>query len=412
MMKTMVFVGIYGALVLEGLAMAQQPSAPPSGPAHLTMPPITDTTAMPLQKVAQMLAQDPLAAAPVVPSVSTARSMAAGAQGAALAAPVASATGQLITTPSAKPPKLTVHDLRALKLGDEQKQADPMPVKGNDARIIFTFGEGLPTLITSPFHVSIIELEPGETVTGPPLIGDSVRWEILPATSGSGALTQPLIAVKPHESGLDTNLVITTNKRTYYLRLVSKDDEYIARVGFTYHEDAEAKWAAFLAEQQRAKQAAEDAAVITPTTGEAIEKMNYDYIIKGDNAVIRPIRVMDDGEKTYITMSDAVLHQELPTLVVIDKRLKGEKGEEIVNYRVKGNLYIVDRLFDKAALVLGVGKAVDKVTITRRVPLSSIPPSSTQVVDQSAPVPAVALNPAPAAPGAASLPAEGGNNAQ
>jgi type IV secretion system protein TrbG len=79
---------------------------------------------------------------------------------------------------------------------------------------------------------------------------------------------------------------------------------------------------------------------------------------------------MDDGTHTYITMPDSTAHQDLPALVVENPRLKGEKAEEIVNYRVKGNLYIVDRLFDRGALVLGNGKAAQKVEIRRVVPLN------------------------------------------
>jgi type IV secretion system protein VirB9 len=37
----------------------------------------------------------------------------------------------------------------------------------------------------------------------------------------------------------------------------------------------------------------------------------------------------------------------------------------MVNYRVKDNIYIVDRLFDRAALLLGVGKHQTKVEIVR-----------------------------------------------
>ena len=38
---------------------------------------------------------------------------------------------------------------------------------------------------------------------------------------------------------------------------------------------------------------------------------------------------------------------------------------ELVNFRVEGNRYVVDRLFDKGVLLLGVGKKQKKVTITR-----------------------------------------------
>jgi hypothetical protein len=82
-------------------------------------------------------------------------------------------------------------------------------------------------------------------------------------------------------------------------------------------------------------------------------------------------------------MPEATLHQDLPALVVLNTRLKGEKAEEIVNFRVKGNLYIVDRLFDKAALILGTGKSADKVIITRLVPLSGAKHDSDSSSDES-----------------------------
>ena len=64
-----------------------------------------------------------------------------------------------------------------------------------------------------------------------------------------------------------------------------------------------------------------------------------------------PVHVMDDGAKTYIQMPVETIHRELPVLVV-----RGPSGSEMVNYRVKDNMYIVDRLFDRAALLLGSGK--------------------------------------------------------
>jgi type IV secretion system protein VirB9 len=340
------------------------------------MPSITDTKALPLQRAVQLLAQDPMKV-PVVPSVSAARAAedAPNRKGAVV--------GPAQDAKQLPPVKLSANDMKALALGEEQKQVDPQPAKGNNARVTYVYGEGLPTIITSPFHVSIIELEPGEVLNGEPTIGDSVRWEILPGTSGSGSLTEPLIAVKPHDTGLDTNLVIMTNKRTYYLRLVSREFEYIARVAFSYKEDESARWQVFLAEQKQQKSDREDAQVVSTTAADAIEKINFEYSIKGSDKVIKPLRVMDDGVKTYITMPEATLHQDLPALVVLNTRLKGEKAEEIVNFRVKGNLYIVDRLFDKAALILGTGKSADKVIITRLVPLSGAKHDSDSSSDES-----------------------------
>ncbi len=76
---------------------------------------------------------------------------------------------------------------------------------------------------------------------------------------------------------------------------------------------------------------------------------------------MRPTRVLDDGVKTYIQMPLATQRTEAPVLVV-----NGPDGAEMVNYRVKGDMYIVDRLFNRAALIVGVGKHAHKVEITRK----------------------------------------------
>jgi type IV secretion system protein VirB9 len=38
-------------------------------------------------------------------------------------------------------------------------------------------------------------------------------------------------------------------------------------------------------------------------------------------------------------------------------------GSEMVNYRVRGDYYVVDKLFDQAVLVSGVGREQDRVSI-------------------------------------------------
>lgn len=370
--------GLSSGVLLLGptayVGAAQQTGASQqTAPAAKTSPAVTDTNAYPFQKALDEL-NGRQTAAPAVPSVSAARSQAARSTvvaprpASSPRAQSSSAVHLAVMAPPAAP--LSSSAEKALAMADAAKAESAMPEAGRDGRVTYTFGAGLPTVVTSPMHISIVELEPGETMTSEPAIGDSVRWELLPGSSGKGASLQPLIMLKPHLSGLDTNLVVTTDKRTYYLRVVSRESEYMARIGFSYKEDEDAKWARFVADQQKAKAERETAQVVTPMVGDAIDKLNFDYDLKGGNAVVRPLRVMDDGAKTYITMPEAVLHQDLPALVVENPKIKGEKGQEIVNYRVKGNLYIVDRIFDRAALVIGSGKAVTKVEIQRRAALS------------------------------------------
>ena len=92
-----------------------------------------------------------------------------------------------------------------------------------------------------------------------------------------------------------------------------------------------------------------------------VDKMNFDYRVTGGNPQIRPLRVFDDGATTYIQMPSAIQHMEAPVLLVLGSDGKGT----MTNYRVKKQTYIVDRLFERARMVLGAGKNTRQVEISR-----------------------------------------------
>lgn len=246
----------------------------------------------------------------------------------------------------------------ALSVGQAWMTENHTPAPGKDGRVLYTYGAGLPTLVCAPLRVCVVELEAGEKLIGEPQIGDSVRWIISPATSGSGDLTTSMIVVKPKQAGLDTNLFVTTDRRAYYLRMISKSEEYLARIAFAYPESEAQKWKAHLAQEDQRRREESEAAKIAPV--ESLENLYFDYKIHGGDENMRPIRVVDDGKKTFIQMTPNTAHREAPVLVVL-----GSDGPEMVNYRVKGDMYIVDRLFERGALILGVGKKTRRAEIIR-----------------------------------------------
>jgi P-type conjugative transfer protein TrbG len=261
---------------------------------------------------------------------------------------------------------LNATGVEAVVLSREWAESGSVPAPGKDGRVVYTYGGGLPILVCAPLRVCILELEPGERVIGEPHIGDSVRWEISPSVSGSGPDATPLIIIKPRLAGLDTTMVVPTDRRAYYVRLESKPNEYVARVAFSYPEDTKQKWQEDLAKQREAEQQEKAAAErVTELPNTALENMYWDYDVKGGDVSTRPVHVLDDGAKTYIQMPVEAIHRELPILMV-----KGPSGSEMVNYRVKDNTYIVDRLFDRAALLLGSGKHQTKVELIRKVEIS------------------------------------------
>ena len=237
-----------------------------------------------------------------------------------------------------------------------------IPTVDKEGRAVYAFGSGLPTLVCAPLRVCTLELQLGEKILGEPQLGDSSRWIITPLSSGTEATSMPLLVIKPKSSGLDTTMVIPTDRRTYYLRLISEPEEFMARTAFTYSDDEHVQWTAFLLKQQREQQA-KAAESRTATTG-SLDSFHFDYTIKAKKGKaddsIKPVRVMDDGQKTYIEMPAAAMHQDLPTLLVVTA-----SGTEMVNFRVQNNTYIVDRLFSHGALLIGTGKHQERFDIVR-----------------------------------------------
>jgi type IV secretion system protein VirB9 len=261
-------------------------------------------------------------------------------------------------------PKTDVHLTQtaqdAVQMSEKWMAERNQPAVGRDGRVLYSYGAGLPTVVCAPLRVCMIELQAGEKLVGEPHIGDSVRWNLSPAMYGNGGSATSVIVLKPQSPGLDTNLLITTDRRAYYLRLLSKPDDYVARVAFAYpdEEENEKKWQQHLAEQKAQETKATVIAELPPN---AVESMYFNYRLKGGDDNIRPVRVFDDGKKTYIQISEAARNREAPVLVVV-----GSDGkQEMVNYRVKDDMYIVDRLFERAELILGSGKKARKVEIER-----------------------------------------------
>jgi type IV secretion system protein VirB9 len=248
------------------------------------------------------------------------------------------------------------------------------PTPGADGRVIYIFGQGMPVLVCAPLRVCAIELQAGEHLESQPQIGDSRRWEITPVLSGSGLDETPLLIVKPIEAGLETDLIVSTDRRTYVFRLISDPLRFVSRLAFQYPGEDAAKWAAFQARQDAAKHDAEAVveqahekdkrAGVVPLAENALDNLYFDYKLSGDTAY-RPQQVFDDGQHTYLIYLNDGRFRELPTLLI---QVNGKS--ELVNFRVDGSRYIVDRLFDKAILVVGVGKKQTRVTITRAIPYS------------------------------------------
>lgn len=219
---------------------------------------------------------------------------------------------------------------------------------------IYPWSEGvLYKLYAAPGQVSDIALQPGEQL-GAVASGDTARWVIGDAVSGAGDAKRTHILVKPFAAGLANNLVITTDRRTYHLALVSTHGPAMAALSWTYPQDE------LLALTRKAT--AEQAA-LPVAAGLNVERLRFDYTISGNKPDWRPLRAFDDGRQTFIEFADTIAQGDAPPLFLV-----GPKGEaELVNYRMSGRYYVVDRLFDVAELRLGL-KQQQVVRISRTKP--------------------------------------------
>jgi len=259
---------------------------------------------------------------------------------------------------SEKDIQLTEREYHSLALAKEWMDNGNKSFRGEDGKVVFLFGATMPRVVTAPLRITDIELQVGEKVKEIQ-IGDTVRWMISPSISGEAPNQISHIIVKPTDVGLETNLAIFTNKRTYHLNLVSKKESYMPIVGFRYADEINQKWDMYKDYIKKQDQA-ESFSVSPSSTPRNISSLDFSYKISG-SASWKPLRVYNDGIKTYIQMPKSMQFKEAPILMVLDKH----DNKQLVNYRLKGDRYIVDKLFDEAILIMGVGSDQEKVLIQK-----------------------------------------------
>ncbi|MEH6408894.1 MAG: P-type conjugative transfer protein TrbG [Hyphomonas sp.] len=230
----------------------------------------------------------------------------------------------------------------AIEEGREHALVEPSVDGYVNAIQVYPYTEGaLYRLYASPGQVSDIALQPGEALVSVSA-GDTVRWVVGDTISGSGPTARAHVLVKPISAGIRTNLMIATDRRTYHLELESMDGGYMAALSWRYPAD---ELAGLTVRNDRAI-ARESGSI---ERGLTLEGLNFDYRLTGDSPDWKPVRVFDDGRQVYIQMPASIATTDMPPLFVL-----GEDGDaELVNYRVRGNYYIVDRLFRAAELRLG-----------------------------------------------------------
>lgn len=218
----------------------------------------------------------------------------------------------------------------------------PRKVRVRGAKTIFNYRDDAVYQITAaPFHVCDVQLRPGEALTSIPSSGDVSGWNIGVMKSGNVGQEVTHLIIRPLDDNIETNLIVTTDQHVYHIKLQSGDYAMPA-VSWTYPEDnhSDLEGAIKKPDPQGPPQ--------LPTFTSA------KYEVNGHSYSWKPLRVLDDGMKTWIQMPKDVRVREAPVLFIL------EDGSDpmLTNYRKKGDYYIVDRLFSKAEIRVGADEKV------------------------------------------------------
>jgi P-type conjugative transfer protein TrbG len=251
--------------------------------------------------------------------------------------------GMVVAHPALGQTRAEPSTLKTVQSATRSATIEPAATGFVNGAQVYPYSEGMIFQVyAAPGLVTDIALQPGENLVAV-ASGDTARWVIGDTTSGSGEGKQTHVLVKPFSAGLITNLVITTDRRAYHVRMISTSGTALSSMRWSYPHDE-------LLALRRKADAAEAAAPVA--TGLAVEQLHFNYTISGDRPAWRPVRAFDDGTKTYVEFPPSLGTGEAPPLFVV-----GTDGKaELVNYRLRGRFYVVDRIFDTAELRLGLKK--------------------------------------------------------
>ncbi|NTB05917.1 P-type conjugative transfer protein TrbG [Agrobacterium tumefaciens] len=256
---------------------------------------------------------------------------------------------------------LTLEDAALAQAKKWQQTGVAKPILSDDGRVMYPFGQYQPKLTCTLLRACEIALEPGELLTGEPVAGDTARWKLSKRKSGSGDNETSYIIVKPIELNIETNLNIYTDRRVYHVKLEAsaREQDYVHAIGFYYPEQVAEQWDESARIAAREKKEKEKRAQSEIPAG-CVEGLDFAYRIEG-KASFKPTRVYNACGKVYVHLPEAVTKGSSPVLVGVGK----DGNAEFLNWRAKSATILeVDKLFDKAMLVLGSDDDEQRVTIT------------------------------------------------
>ena len=265
--------------------------------------------------------------------------------------------------------------------------------------VTFAYGSGIPTVVCALLELTDLAFEKGESILSVQL-GDSVRWNIESAISGSANDSVEHLIVKPLEAGLKTSMLITTDRRTYHIRLKSTEADFMPAVVFSYpnslklpskkhygddsylqytsnydsnedhndYSETNSSLKYYSSVQNVSYEGNSRLALnVAATYNDSTQRRNYNYSVDGDSKII-PQNVYDDGKRTFIVMNNPINSSYLPVLQEISSEsflFFGEDKTNTINFTYFDNTFVVDGIYSHLRLISKNGEEKQSADVVR-----------------------------------------------
>lgn len=222
---------------------------------------------------------------------------------------------------------------------------------------IFNYAEdNVYEIYTKADFITTIKLEADEDILY--IVGGNTEAFLIDQTRG-GKDGSSLVYIKPLFEDLDTNIVITTDKRVYFFYVKTSKTIFNSMVRFQYPYEREivayANEIALNKINNPAPAEVKKNETLPNISMIGNEKIDLKYNIKSNNA-IAPDLVYNNGLKTYVRLKKGI--QEMPILEVIGADGKVETVNMRVDERDGYKFFIIDKIVNKGQLKLGKETAV------------------------------------------------------
>ena len=175
----------------------------------------------------------------------------------------------------------------------------------------------------SPLNITDIILEKGESVVDI-LLGNPMSWlaEQKQTTDSSedGLITH--VFLRPQSNNLQTDCLIMTDRRVYYLNLYSTQDKWMTALRFVYKEPSTSSKFGFYGSSLNS----------VDEINRKVSDLIFNYKISG-TGTYKPKRVYSDGERTYIQFENDFYTSSITPSIYLKDR---DGSLQVVNFLIKG----------------------------------------------------------------------------